>query len=286
MAESVRRSRMTSADASLTSYLDAIGEYRLLTREEEAALAVRIRAGDGDALEQLVCANLRFVVSVAKKYQTRGVPLSDLINEGNLGLLHAAQRFDETKGVKFISYAVWWIRQAIHQALADQSHSVRVPIGRAGALLRLGRRVEELRQELGREPTQDELAAGTDLTADEVADTLPLTRRFLSLDAPLGDEGEGKLLDHLPDELSASPDESVDLGLMRSIEQALQSLLAREAEVLRLYFGFDGNEPMTLESIGAMMGVTRERARQIKERALLKLRKSKQVETLLALHEG
>lgn len=286
MSDPVRRARLTSADESLTRYLDAIGEYRLLTREEEAALGVRIRAGDPDALDELVCANLRFVVSVAKKYQTRGVPLPDLINEGNLGLIHAAQRFDEARGVKFISYAVWWIRQAIHQALAEQSHSIRVPVARAGALLRLGRRAEELRQELGREPTHDELAAGTDLSPDELTDTLPLARRFLSLDAPVGEDGDGKLLDHLAADETASPDEAVDLGLMHSIEQAMQTLLAREAEILRLYFGFGGREPMTLESIGAMMGVTRERARQIKERALLKLRKSKQSDTLLALHEG
>jgi RNA polymerase primary sigma factor len=214
------------------------------------------------------------------------VPLSDLINEGNLGLIQAAQRFDETKGVKFISYAVWWIRQAIHQALADQSHTVRVPVGRLGALLRLGRRAEELRQELGREPTHEELASSAQLTEEELADTLPLTRRFLSLDAPMGEDGDGKLLDHLPDDDSAAPDETVDLGLIHSIERAFEHLLAREAEILRLYFGFDGKEPMTLESIGAMMGVTRERARQIKERALLKLRKSKQVDLLLALHEG
>lgn len=286
MGDPERRPRMSSADASLSAYLDEIGAYRLLTRDEECALAVRIRAGDTDALEQLVCANLRFVVSVAKKYQTRGVPLSDLINEGNLGLIHAAQKFDETKGVKFISYAVWWIRQAIHQCLADQSHSVRVPIGRAGALLRLGRRAEVLRQELGREPTQEELSAGTDLTPEELSDTLPLARRFLSLDAPMGEDGDGKLLDHIADEDGASPDDAIDLGLVHSIEKAMQTLLAREAEILKLYFGFDGKEPMTLESIGAMMGVTRERARQIKERALMKLKKSKQGEMLLALHEG
>jgi RNA polymerase primary sigma factor len=277
---------MSSVGDSLTTYLDAIGEYRLLTRDEECALAIRIRAGDADAPEQLVCANLRFVVAVAKKYQTRGVPLSDLINEGNLGLIHAAQKFDETRGVKFISYAVWWIRQAIHQALADQSHSIRVPIARAGALLRLGRRAEELRQELGREPTPDELSVGSGLTSEELTDTLPLTRRFLSLDAPMGDDGDAKLLDHLADEASALPDETVDLGLLRSIEQAFEHLLAREVEILRLYFGFDGKDPMTLESIGAKMGVTRERARQIKERALLKLRNSAQGQRLLAMYEG
>jgi RNA polymerase primary sigma factor len=282
----VRGARVSSAGDALTTYLDAIGEYRLLTRDEENGLAIRIRAGETEALEQLVCANLRFVVSVAKKYQTRGVPLSDLINEGNLGLIQAAQRFDESKGVKFISYAVWWIRQAIHQALADQSHTVRVPVGRLGAFLRLGRRAEELRQELGREPTQDELAASAQLTEEELTDMLPLARRFLSLDAPMGDDGDGKLLDHLPDDASAAPDETVDLGLIHSIEQAFAHLLAREVEILRLYFGFDGKDPMTLESIGARMGVTRERARQIKERALLKLRKSKQVDLLLALHEG
>jgi RNA polymerase primary sigma factor len=286
MTDPERRPRMSSADASLTAYLDEIGEYRLLTREEECTLAVRIRAGDTEALEQLVCANLRFVVSVAKKYQTRGVPLSDLINEGNLGLIHAARKFDETKGVKFISYAVWWIRQAMHQCLADQSHTVRVPIGRAGALLRLGRRAETLRQELGREPTQDELTAGTDLTPEELSDTLPLARRFLSLDAPMGEDGDGKLLDHIADEEGPAPDDAIDLGLVHSIENAMQTLLAREAEILKLYFGFGDNEPMTLESIGARMGVTRERARQIKERALMKLKKSKQGEMLLALHEG
>ena len=270
----------------LSAYLNEIGAFPLLSREDEADLARRARAGDLNALNRLVCANLRFVVSLAKRYQTRGVALMDLINEGNIGLMEAARKFDETKGVKFISYAVWWVRQMIFQAVAEQGHAVRVPVSRAGALFRLSRKAEDLRQQLGREPTRDELATASDLGQDELADTLPLARPPVSLDAAVMDGDEGSLLDLLPaDDPSAADHAATETSLSERVVAALSRLSEREAHVLRLYFGFDGTEPMTLEAIGASMGVTRERARQIKERALRKLRNSTDGPTLAAFLE-
>jgi RNA polymerase primary sigma factor len=224
---------------------------------------------------------LRFVVSVAKKYQNQGVNLSDLINEGNLGLIRAAHKFDETRGIKFISYAVWWIRQAILQALAEQSRIVRVPLNRAGTLHRIGRRSSALLQELGREPTVDEIAEGMDISREEVAKTMSISQSHLSLDAPLTPGEDNKLLDYLPDKQNPGPDEQAfEHALSESIESMLTDLKEREARILRLYFGLENKEPMTLEQIGQMMGITRERVRQIKEKALARLRHAKRARAL------
>jgi RNA polymerase primary sigma factor len=277
----VRRKARTSDEGSLDHYLRDISAYPLITREQEAALAVRIRAGEAEALDALVRANLRFVVSVAKKYQNQGVALSDLIEEGNLGLIRAAHKFDETKGIKFISYAVWWIRQAILQALAEQSRIVRVPLNRAGALHRIGRRASALRQELGREATHAEIAEGLDLSAAEVAKTVAIAQVHLSLDAPLGAGDDTRLLDYLADEDGASPDEqTIERALSEAVTESLSALKERERRILRLYFGLDGDEPMTLEEIGARLGITRERVRQIKEKALSRLRHVSQARAL------
>jgi len=265
--------RAVQDESSLDQYLKEISAYPLLSREEEVELARRIRAGDREALDKLVRSNLRFVVSVAKKYQNQGVALGDLINEGNLGLIRAAHKFDETKGIKFISYAVWWIRQAILQALAEQSRIVRVPLNRAGALHRIGKRSSSLLQELGREPTVEELAGELDLSQEEIQRTLAISQTHLSLDAPLTPGEDNRLLDYLPDQFSAGPDdETYDRALANTIDEALHTLKEREARVLRLYFGLDGQEPMTLEEIGSLLGITRERVRQIKEKALVRLR--------------
>jgi RNA polymerase primary sigma factor len=261
-------------ESSLDQYLKEISAYPLLSREQEVELATKIRAGEEGALNQLVRSNLRFVVSVAKKYQNQGVALGDLINEGNLGLIRAAHKFDETKGIKFISYAVWWIRQAILQALAEQSRIVRVPLNRAGALHRIGRRSSSLIQELGREPTVEEIAQELELSQDEIQRTLAISQTHLSLDAPLSPGEDNRLLDYLPDQESSGPDiETWERARAVSIEEALGSLKEREAKVLRLYYGLEeGKDAMTLEEIGAMLGITRERVRQIKEKALVRLR--------------
>jgi RNA polymerase primary sigma factor len=257
----------------LDQYLKEISQYPLIDREEEVRLAQGIKRGEEECLDKLVRSNLRFVVSVAKKYQNQGVALGDLINEGNLGLIRAAHKFDETKGIKFISYAVWWIRQAILQALAEQSRIVRVPLNRAGALHRIGRRSSSLLQELGREPTVDEIAEELDISRDEVEKTLAISQSHLSLDAPLTPGEDNRLLDYLPDQLSPGPeDEAYEQALKSSIDEALGSLKEREAKILRLYFGLDDQEPMTLEEIGSLLGITRERVRQIKEKALVRLR--------------
>jgi RNA polymerase primary sigma factor len=267
------RSKSGFEEGSLDQYLRDISIYPLISRDEEAALARRIRVDDQEALDKLVRSNLRFVVSVAKKYQNQGVSLSDLINEGNLGLIRAAHKFDETKGIKFISYAVWWIRQAILQALAEQSRIVRVPLNRAGTLHRIGKRAATLLQELGREATHAEIANGMDITEEEVAKTMSISQATLSLDAPMAPGEDSKLLDYLPDTINPTPDEQIFVkALTESIEEALSHLKERESKILRLYFGLDGNEPMTLEEIGALLGITRERVRQIKEKALSRLR--------------
>ncbi len=274
MAASPPKAKKITVDAeSLDQYLREISAYPLLEREEEALLAGRIRGGEPEALERLVRANLRFVVSVAKRYQNQGVSLADLINEGNIGLMRAAQKFDETKGIKFISYAVWWIRQAILQALAEQSRIVRVPLSRAGTLHRIGKRSSSLTQELGREPTVEEIAEELELSEEEIKHTLVMAQTHLSLDAPLVPGEEGQLLDYLSDNAAPGPDEELyNRALSRSIEEALATLSEREATVLRLYFGLSDGEPLTLEEIGEQFGITRERVRQIKERALLRLR--------------
>src|ERR1700689_1998161 len=260
-------------EGSLDQYLRDISAYPLITREDEIELAQRIRVHDQEALDKLVRSNLRFVVSVAKKYQNQGVALSDLINEGNLGLIRAAHKFDETKGIKFISYAVWWIRQAILQALAEQSRIVRVPLNRAGTLHRIGKRASSLVQELGREPTQGELAEGMDITEEEVAKTMSISQTHVSLDAPLTPGEDNRLLDYLADTVNPTPDEQTfEKALTETVEEALSGLKERESKILRLYFGLDGEGPMTLGPIGSLMGITRERVRQIKEKALSRLR--------------
>jgi RNA polymerase primary sigma factor len=278
--------RVSSESESLDQYLRDISAYPLIDRNEEARLARRIRDGDNESLEMLVRANLRFVVAVAKKYQNQGVSLADLINEGNIGLIRAARKFDETKGIKFISYAVWWIRQAILQALAEQSRIVRVPLSRAGAVHRIGRRSSAMTQELGREPTLQEIAKELEVPEDEVSHALAMSQVYLSLDAPLVPGEDGQLLDYLSDQFSPGPDDEVyEHALKRSIEDALGTLTEREARVLRLYFGLGDTEPMTLEQIGERFGITRERVRQIKEKALLRLRhqsRARFLETFLA----
>ena len=275
MATTPSHKKSSFEEGSLDQYLRDISIYPLITREDEVALAQRIRQGDQDALDKLVRSNLRFVVSVAKKYQNQGVSLSDLINEGNLGLIRAAHKFDETKGIKFISYAVWWIRQAILQALAEQSRIVRVALNRAGTLHRIGKRASMLLQELGREATHAEIAEGMDITEEEVAKTMSISQTHLSLDAPLTPGEDNKLLDYLADNVNPTPDEQTfEKALTEAIEESLGSLKEREAKILRLYFGFglDAGEPKTLEEIGAQLGITRERVRQIKEKALSRLR--------------
>jgi len=275
------RKRASLEDGSLDQYLRDIAKYPLISREDEADLARRIRMGEQEALDKLVRSNLRFVVSVAKKYQNQGVSLSDLINEGNLGLIRAGHKFDETKGIKFISYAVWWIRQSILQALAEQSRIVRVPLNRAGALHRIGKRASALLQELGREATHAEIAEGMDISEEEVAKTMSISQVHLSLDAPLTPGEDNRLLDYLADTVSSAPDEqTIEKALTKAIEDSLGSLKEREARILRLYFGLEDHEPMTLEEIGVLMGITRERVRQIKEKALSRLRHVSRAKTL------
>jgi RNA polymerase primary sigma factor len=260
-------------EGSLDQYLRDISIYPLIGRDEEVRLAQLIRVNDQEALDKLVRSNLRFVVSVAKKYQNQGVSLSDLINEGNLGLIRAAHKFDETKGIKFISYAVWWIRQAILQALAEQSRIVRVPLNRAGTLHRIGKRASALLQELGREATHAEIAQGMEISEEEVAKTMSISQTHLSLDAPMTPGEDNKLLDYLPDTNNLTPDELMfDKALTESIVDALAHLKERESKILKLYFGLEDKDPMTLEEIGALLGITRERVRQIKEKALSRLR--------------
>jgi RNA polymerase primary sigma factor len=272
MAEMTKASYWDMED-SLGSYLAEIAHSKPLSSADEIDLARKIKQGDERARNRLVEANLRFVVSVAKEYQNRGVPLADLISAGNVGLITAAERFDEKKGFKFISYAVWWIRQAILQALAEQSRIVRVPLNRAGALHRIGRRSSTLLQELGREPTVEEIAEDLDITQEEVERTLAISQSHLSLDAPMTPGEDNRLLDYLPDQFAPGPeDEAFSHALKNTIEEALGTLREREAKILRLYFGLDDQEPMTLEQIGAILGITRERVRQIKEKALVRLR--------------
>lgn len=264
-------------------YLREIGETPLLTADEEVTLAKRIRAGDHDALERLTKANLRFVVSVAKQYQNQGLSLADLINEGNIGLIKAAKRFDETRGFKFISYAVWWIRQAILQALAEQSRIVRLPLNRVGTLHKIGKVSSSLEQEFGREPSPEEIATHLDLSEIEVSDTLKISNSHLSLDAPFSTSEDNSLIDVLEDEYQPSPDEQL-LGdsLRVEIEKALETLTAREAEVINLYFGLNQEKALTLEEIGARFNLTRERVRQIKEKAIRRLRHASRSKSLRA----
>jgi RNA polymerase primary sigma factor len=273
------------ANQSLEKYLQEIGEVPLLIPEEEIKLARRIRRGDQTALEQLTKANLRFVVSVAKQYQNQGLSLGDLINEGNLGLIKAAKRFDETRGYKFISYAVWWIRQSILQALAEQSRVVRLPLNRVGALNKIGKMYSNLEQEYEREPTPDEIADMLEISPAEVTDTLRMSGRHLSIDAPFAQGEDNRLLDIVHNDNQPPPDSRLmQESLRQEIDRALATLSSREAEVVRLYFGLGREHPLTLEEIGELFKLTRERVRQIKEKALRRLRhtsRSKSLRTYL-----
>jgi RNA polymerase primary sigma factor len=270
---------------SLDKYLQEIGRVELLDPEEEIDLARRIKKGDQKALEKLTKANLRFVVSVAKQYQNQGLSLGDLINEGNLGLIKAAKRFDETRGFKFISYAVWWIRQSILQALAEQSRIVRLPLNRVGALNKIGKAFSTLEQEFEREPSASELAEELDMSLFEVADTLKISGRHLSMDAPFAQGEDNRLLDVIQDERTPLPDHSlIKESLSKEVERALGTLTEREAEVIRLYFGLGREHSLTLEEIGEKFQLTRERVRQIKEKAIRRLRhasRSKQLRAYL-----
>ncbi|MEW6413284.1 MAG: sigma-70 family RNA polymerase sigma factor [Candidatus Zixiibacteriota bacterium] len=270
-------------DRSLDLYLREIGETPLISAEEEVRLARRIKQGDKRALEKLTKANLRFVVSVAKQYQNQGLSLADLINEGNIGLIKAAKRFDETRGFKFISYAVWWIRQAILQALAEQSRIVRLPLNRVGTLHKIGKVSSQLEQGLGRIPSPKEIANELELSEGEVSDTLKISNSHLSLDAPFSSSEDNSLIDVLEDEYQPSPDEALLTGSLKiEIEKALDSLTDREAEVINLYFGLNHEKPLTLEEIGARFSLTRERVRQIKEKAIRRLRHASRSRSLRA----
>lgn len=273
----------TREDQSLDRYLQEIGEVELLTPEDEVRLAREIKKGSQEALEKLTKANLRFVVSVAKQYQNQGLSLGDLINEGNLGLIKAAKRFDETKGFKFISYAVWWIRQAILQALAEQSRIVRLPLNRVGALHKIGKTSSGLEQEFGREPSANEIADELEMSPYEVMDTLKISSRHLSLDAPFNDGEDNRLLDVLEDKFQPSPDSKLMKdSLKKEIEKALSTLTDREAEVISLYFGINRDHSLTLEEIGLKFKLTRERVRQIKEKAIKRLRHASRSKPLKA----
>ncbi|HEY5614733.1 MAG TPA: sigma-70 family RNA polymerase sigma factor [Bacteroidota bacterium] len=270
---------------SLDKYLQEIGKVELLTPQEEIDLARRIKKGDQKSLEKLTKANLRFVVSVAKQYQNQGLSLGDLINEGNLGLIKAAKRFDETRGFKFISYAVWWIRQSILQALAEQSRIVRLPLNRVGALNKIGKAFSALEQEFEREPSASELAEELDMSLFEVSDTLKISGRHLSMDAPFAQGEDNRLLDVIQDQRTPTPDSDLmNESLKEEVRRALNTLSEREASVIRLYFGLDQEHSLTLEEIGEKFNLTRERVRQIKEKAIRRLRhasRSKQLRSYL-----
>ena len=261
--------------ASLDKYLQEIGKVDLITAEEEVELAQRIKAGDRVALEKLTKANLRFVVSVAKQYQNQGLSLPDLINEGNLGLIKAAQRFDETRGFKFISYAVWWIRQSILQALAEQSRIVRLPLNKIGSINKINKAYALLEQEHERAPSAEEISEVLDMSEGDVKESLKNSGRHVSMDAPLVEGEDSNLYDVLNIGESPSPDNTLMIESLRvEIERALQTLTPREADLIRLYFGLNGAHPMTLEEIGETFDLTRERVRQIKEKAIRRLRQS------------
>jgi RNA polymerase primary sigma factor len=258
--------------ASLDKYLQEIGKVELITPEDEVVLARRIKSGDKDALAKLVKANLRFVVSVAKQYQNQGMSLPDLINEGNLGLMKAAQRFDETRGFKFISYAVWWIRQAILQALAEQARIVRLPVNKIGSINRINRAFARLEQEFEREPSSQEIAEMLEMAPDEVKDSLKTNGRTVSMDAPISSEEDNTMYDVMQSSDTPSPDRNlINESLAYEIERALSTLSPREAKVLKLYFGINMKHPFTLEEIGEELGLTRERVRQIKEKAIKRI---------------
>ncbi|MEX2235434.1 MAG: sigma-70 family RNA polymerase sigma factor [Cyclobacteriaceae bacterium] len=266
---------------SLDKYLQEIGKVDLITSDVEVELAKRIREGDQFAVEKLTKANLRFVVSVAKQYQNNGLTLGDLINEGNLGLIKAAKRFDETRGFKFISYAVWWIRQSIMQALAEQSRIVRLPLNRVGSLNKISKTFSELEQKFQREPSSEELAEVLDITTEEVTDTMKISGRHVSMDAPFVQGEENSLLDVLANDSEETPDSGLMIdSLRKEVQRALSTLTQRESDVIAYYFGLNGEHAMTLEEIGQKYNLTRERVRQIKEKATRRLRHSSRSNTL------
>ena len=259
--------------ASLDKYLQEIGKVELITADEEVELAQRIRQGDRIALEKLTKANLRFVVSVSKQYQNQGLSLPDLINEGNLGLIKAAQRFDETRGFKFISYAVWWIRQSILQALAEQSRIVRLPLNKIGSINKINKTYAKLEQEFEREPNAEEIAEVLDLTEAEVKESMKNAGRHVSMDGPLVQDEDNNMYDVLKSDEVVTPEtELLYESLRKEIDRAISTLTQREADVVRLYFGLNGSHPMTLEEIGEKFDLTRERVRQIKEKAIRRLK--------------
>ena len=267
---------------SLDKYLLDISRIELLTPEEEVDLASKIAMGDTAALDKMVKANLRFVVSVAKQYQNQGLTLGDLINEGNIGLIKAAKRFDVTRGFKFISYAVWWIRQSILQALAEQARIVRLPLNRVGNISKYGKAISSLEQRLEREPSPEELAEILEIAVDEVKDTMKLSGRHISVDSPFAPGEEKSLIDVLPSENSEPDHEMIQDSLCQEVKRALATLTPREADVLSLYFGLgtNGNNALTLEEIGQKFCLTRERVRQIKEKAIRRLRQTKRSKSL------
>ena len=270
----ITKSITNRESASLDKYLQEIGKEDLITVEEEVELAQRIPKGDQRALEKLTRANLRFVVSVAKQYQNQGLSLPDLINEGNLGLIKAAEKFDETRGFKFISYAVWWIRQSILQALAEQSRIVRLPLNQVGSLNKINKAFSRFEQEHERRPSPEELAETLDLPAEKVADTLRVSGRHISVDAPFVEGEDNSLLDVLVNDDSPVADKTlINESLSTEVERALATLTERERDIIRLFFGINCQE-MTLEEIGEKFGLTRERVRQIKEKAIRRLRHS------------
>jgi len=277
-----------SANRSLDVYLHDINRTPLLSREQEQQLARRIRKGDKSALDQLVKANLRFIVSIAKQYSNQGLPLEDLINDGNLGLIKAAHRFDEKRGYKFISYAVWWIRQAMLQSLAEHSRIVRLPLNRAGTLYRIGKASRQLDQELGRAPSAKEIAKRLKLSEEEVEGTMHIANTHVSLDDPYSsDQDDTSLVDYLEDDNARMPDEETyERALSDDMEKALGTLSERERLILSMYFGISGEEPLTLEEIGKVLGLTRERIRQIKEKAIVRLRHSSRAKFLKGYMES
>ena len=268
----ITKSITNRESASLDKYLQEIGREELVSPEEEVELAQRIRKGDQRALEKLTRANLRFVVSVAKQYQNQGLSLPDLINEGNLGLIKAAEKFDETRGFKFISYAVWWIRQSILQALAEQSRIVRLPLNQVGSLNKINKALSKFEQENERQPSSEELSEMIDVPKDKISDTLRVSGRHVSVDAPFVEGEDNSLLDVLPNNDSPSADRGlVNESLSTEIECALSTLSSREREIIKSFFGI-GCQEMTLEEIGERFGLTRERVRQIKEKAIRRLK--------------
>jgi len=265
--------QVTNRDTpSLDKYLQEIGRVELISPEDEVVLARKIKAGDNEALKKLVKANLRFVVSVAKQYQNQGITLPDLINEGNLGLMKAAQRFDETRGFKFISYAVWWIRQAILQALAEQSRIVRLPVNKIGSINRINRAFARLEQTYEREPSSQEIADMLEMIPEDVKEALKTNGRTVSMDAPISSEEDNNMYDLIPSNDAPSPDKNlINESLAFEIERALCTLSPRESKVLKLYFGLGMKHPYTLEEIGEELSLTRERVRQIKEKAIKRI---------------